>query len=89
MYDCKMAMLEYLDMKYIYSIVDVINTIVVKIDLLTNLNLQSYIHIVALVRVRGSGNGAWKGGGKGGKKKKGNACIMDVGECNHCANSDT
>ena len=38
--------------------------------------------------MRGSGNGAWKGGGKGGKKKKGNACIMDVGECNHCANSD-
>ena len=48
---------------------DVINTIVVKIDLLINLNLQSYLHIGALVRARGSGNGAGKGGGKGGKKK--------------------
>ena len=70
MYDCKMAMLEYLDMKYIYSIVDVINTIVVKIDLLTNLNLQSYIHIVAL----SSGEGKWErgmeGGGEGGEEKE-------------------
>ena len=50
--------------------IDVTNTIVVKIDLLINLNLQSYLHIGALVRARGSGNGAGKGGGRGGRKRE-------------------